>query len=112
MFQLSKDPYRYWWPVTIRKPGDGGKQIDHKVECQFELEAESEVDDIRAAISRHTDPEFISARLKDWRGFQDHDGTELPCNDANKRKFLANYFVHIAVGGAFIRSLSGIEEKN
>jgi hypothetical protein len=110
-FRLSKDPYRYWWPVTIRKPVDGGYEL-HRVQCQFQVVGEDDLEDLGAMYARYADPKTLRDIVVGWKGFQNETGAELPFNAKHLDRVLRIFYVRQGIGRGYINSLAGIEEKN
>lgn len=81
IFSASRE---FWWPVTVRLPGDGGI-VEQTFEARFRLLTDDELypeipdgEDLRTRIER--DREFLRANVKGLRGIAHSDlgqGDEL-----------------------------------
>lgn len=109
MFQVTDDPEIVWWPVVIKVPVDGGKTVDHKIECQFEILD----DDAHNKLSLKGDTEFLKQVTKDWKHVCKNDETPLEFTKSNLTKLMRRkpYF-RVGLIAAHNDLRMGISSKN
>src|SRR3990172_7807077 len=95
--RASKDnpqPKLVWWPVTIQEPKDGGGAVYHKVNVQYEILPESEKDQL---ITDGGDEAFLQRVIRDWKDFQEADGTPIACTPESRAEFVEISWVKSAL---------------
>mgnify|MGYP003386941793 CR=1 FL=1 len=107
MFKLSKGVKKVWWPLMIQVPVDGGKSAQHKIEVQYEVLPQSEVD---AVVNDSA--AFFERTLCDWRMVADDDGNAMECNDENKAAMFDVPYVRSAILTGYFEAAAGGRRKN
>lgn len=72
MFKLTD---RFWWPVILEVPGDGGEVQKHRIELAFRRKSQSELD--RLTAEAKTDEQICRDVVVDWRGVKAEGGEDL-----------------------------------
>jgi len=101
-----------WWNGVIKVPADGGKLTDYPFEIQCRVL--SDVDQTNKFILMGTEAQigYLFDSIKDWKGFTDADGNELPFNRKNFEHAMNNRYVNAAIISTFAEASSGAAAKN
>lgn len=107
-FRVTKSR-RVWWPVEIKEPQDGGSVKKHLVDAQFEILPQSENDEILLGGQ-----DIMARVLRDFRGFQDEEGREIPFSDEMRQSLLEEPYIRTAFLEAYGQAAYGraSQQKN
>lgn len=115
MFTLH-DRYEFDWPVKVHYPAAEGDQVKTFTARFVMPDDELEIYDRVAADTAQEMVVGVRERLAryfiGWAGIILPDGTELPVNDANKARLLAQRPIRMAVDQALYDAIQGEREKN
>jgi len=103
MFKLA-EKHTVKWPVTIRKPIDGGKVENNKMEVEFEILATDEFDQM------NKDGDFLQRVLIAINTPVYKGETELAFEDA-KKSLLRISYARVALTEAYFTASSGREAQ-
>jgi len=113
MFKLVKpdegDKPTYKWPVTIKKPIDGGKFATYTFNAKFEYLPDEEIQQVFENARLERDNGDIAVRaLVGWGPeVVGADDQPLAFSEENKALMFSQLYVKKAVLAAFIESISG-----
>ena len=107
MFKLAKGEKIVWWPVTVQVPGDGGRSSQHKIDVQYEVLPQTELD----AIVGDTET-FFERVVCDWKQVADEDGNTLSCTAENKKTLFDVPYVRSAILAGYFDAAIGGRRKN
>lgn len=110
---IFRPEHRFWWPVTVRYPGDG-EMIEATFRAEFMMIDEDEL--VASARDDATEPkswgELIAqdrARLSEvwtgWQGIGTEGGGELEFTHENRADLLERRDIRIAVGKAYAEAM-------
>ena len=95
MFKLAEKK-TLTWPVTVNIPQDGGKTTKATFTGEFEVLDQDEMFEVTAEGG-----DMLERALVGWKGYTDHEGSEIPFSDeARKKLFVINY-VRVALFTAY-----------
>jgi hypothetical protein len=113
MFVLTKEA-RYFWPVTIESPKDGGGRIRESLDIQFRRIQQSRIKEIieGATDEKVTDASLVKEIVIGWKGMKDEAGAELPFSETTLHELVEIPGVGRAIVLAFFESIAGAKQKN
>ncbi|SDH74332.1 hypothetical protein [Roseospirillum parvum] len=71
-------PQHLTWPVTARRPVDGGRSESHEISVTYELIADDELEQLLKVPAAQRDRAIACRVVRDWSGVADADGNPLP----------------------------------
>ncbi len=96
------------WPVTVRKPSNGGKFKEHKLTALFKEIGRKKFDELVEA----GDEALTDEILVGWEDINNEQGEVIPFNDENKKMLLDDFTVMKAIIEAYGKMMTGGAEKN
>ncbi|NQV83921.1 MAG: hypothetical protein HQ494_08890 [Rhodospirillales bacterium] len=121
MFKIADD-YVYTWPVTIRKPVDGGKFQEETFTAKFKFLDQDKIDEltgkdsdvlIESLSAVNNDIKFLKECFVGW-GDDVHgdDDKPLSYSEATRDRLIKIRYVRLPLLRAYFDSASGIATKN
>ena len=104
----DKQPRLVWWPVTLYEPKDGGRSTQHLVDVQYELLSQAEKDQAASG----GDVEFLQRVVRDWKKFEEADGTPIPCTEESRADFFETGWIMIGIVQGYFLANAGGRRKN
>jgi len=101
-----------WWPGTVIKPDDGGKtkELEFEIQCKVMSKVTDINDFIALGIDKQLD--FLFEHIKDWKGFGDMDGNELPYSRESFNAAMDDRHINAAIIQTWISASKGAPVKN
>lgn len=107
MFKIEED-YRYDWPVTVKKPVDGGTFQEHVFTARFRM-----IDEERAAeLANESATALLREIVVGFEGVFGADDKALAFTAENRDRLLQVPYVRLALVEAYYGSQRGIGRKN
>lgn len=104
MFKLVKK-LSIWWPVTVQVPQDGGKTQPRKLQAEFKLLTQPQIDELLQESP--LDVDFLCEAVTDWKEVESEDGEPLICSPEQRRELFEIGYVRAGFFEAFWKANAG-----
>lgn len=101
-----------WWPGVAKFPVDGGETKDIPFDIQCVLLNEKDEVDSYFKLEKEDELEFLFENIKDWKGFVDKDGNEVPYSKESFIAAMRNIRVGAAIRDTWRMANMGAATKN
>ena len=96
------------WPITVRKPSDGGKFQDQKFDALFRHIGRERFNE----LIELGDEALTNEILVGWKNIEDGEGNEIEFNEENKKLLLDDFIVEKTLIEEYGKFITGGAEKN